>query len=67
MQGIGSDPNYKPSTGAAASGGIVLSADEIAAQLADTSKKAISLFSTVWETTAKVSGSISYVDKCVLF
>ena len=55
MQGIGSDPNYKPGSGASSSGsGIVLNTDEIAAQLADTSKKALSLFSTVWETTAKV-------------
>lgn len=45
MAGIGSDPSYRPG---GARGG-----DDITAQLGDVSQKALSYFSSVWETTAK--------------
>jgi hypothetical protein len=46
MAGIGSDPSYNPNGGGG--GG-----DDLSAQFGDASKKALSFFSSVWETTSK--------------
>lgn len=45
MAGIGSDPSYTPGGSGASS--------DITSQLGDVSQKALSYFSSVWETTAK--------------